>query len=172
MAKLRASGRTGFSMGISVHTGRAQVAHFVIDDWTMDRTVIGRNVNIAGRLSGSGKSQGTAFDEEAANGELSTRQMPTDLSRDVWVDEEGTLYNTGIAVSQDTVEETVKQGHCESWMRGNIHGYRYFDELLRRNVLLEYVGDAKFKGVGRSIGLYRLGVEEETSVDSVTSDRE
>ena len=66
MADLRASGRTRFEMGISVHTGRAQVAHFVVDDQTMDRTVIGRNVNIAGRLSGSGKTSGTAFDEEGA----------------------------------------------------------------------------------------------------------
>ena len=31
----------------------------------MDHTVIGRNVNIAGRLSGSGKTQASTFDDEA-----------------------------------------------------------------------------------------------------------
>ena len=172
MAELRASGRTDFTMGISVHTGRSQVAHFVVDDRTMDRTVIGRNVNIAGRLSGSGKTQGTAFDEETANGEPRPRQTPTDLTQDVWLDEEGTLYNTGIVVSQDTVEEVVKQSRGEPWMRGNVHGYRYFDELLRRNILLEYVGDVKFRGVSRSIAIYRLGVEEEMSMGPAESDRE
>ena len=65
MRALRAGGRTHFEMGISVHTGRAQVAHFIVDDRTMDRTVIGRNVNIAGRLSGSGKTQASTFDDEA-----------------------------------------------------------------------------------------------------------
>jgi class 3 adenylate cyclase len=172
MAELRASGRTGFTMGISVHTGRSQVAHFVVDDWTMDRTVIGRSVNIAGRLSGSGKTQGTAFDEETANGEPRPLQTPTDLTQDVWLDEEGTLYNTGIVVSQDTVEEAVKQSRGEPWMRGNVHGYRYFDELLRRNILLEYVGDVKFRGVGRSIAIYRLGVEEGRPTGPTESDRE
>jgi len=159
-------------MGISVHTGRSQVAHFVVDDWTMDRTVIGRNVNIAGRLSASGKTQGTAFDEETASGESRSRQTPTDVTQDVWLDEEGTLYNTGIVVSQDTMEEAVKQSSGEPWMRGNVHGYRYFDELLRRNILLEYVGDVKFRGVGRSIAIYRLGVEEGMSTVPVESVRE
>jgi class 3 adenylate cyclase len=172
MADLRSSGRTGFSMGISVHTGRAQVAHFVVDDRTMDRTVIGRNVNIAGRLSGSGKTTGTAFDEEAANGEPRARRTPPDRTRDVWLDKEGTLYNTGIVVSQDTVEEVVRQAHAEPWTRGNVHGYRYFDRLLRRNILLEYVGDVKFKGVGRSIAIYRLCLEGAASTDAKASGRE
>jgi class 3 adenylate cyclase len=160
MAEMRASGRTGFSMGISVHTGRAQMAHFVRDDYSMDRTVIGRNVNIAGRLSSSGKTQGTAFDDEPGDGEARAWKAPTDFTRDVWLDEEGTLYNTGIVVSQDTVEEVVRQGRAEPWTRGNVHGYRYFDEMLRKIVLLEYVGDAKFKGVGRSIAVYRLGASK------------
>ncbi|HYL80513.1 MAG TPA: adenylate/guanylate cyclase domain-containing protein, partial [Candidatus Acidoferrum sp.] len=68
MADLRAGGRTRFEMGISVHTGRAQVAHFILDDQAMDRTVIGRNVNIAGRLSGSGKSHAAPFEDEEDRG--------------------------------------------------------------------------------------------------------
>ncbi len=72
--ELRATGRTQFEMGISVHTGRAQIAHFVLDDRNMDRTVIGRNVNIAGRLSGSGKTQAGAFEgEDVVEAASSTR---------------------------------------------------------------------------------------------------
>jgi class 3 adenylate cyclase len=160
MAELRASGRTEFSMGISVHTGRAQVAHFIVNDRTTDRTVIGRNVNIAGRLSSSGKMPGGALGsgawEEAA-------QLPADaenIRRDVWVDESGVLFNRGIVVSQDTVEEIVRQGVAEPWTRGGARGYRVIDELQKKNILLEYVGDAKFKGVSRSIAIYRLDVAE------------
>lgn len=162
MRALRAAGRSHFEMGISVHTGRAQVAHFIVDDRTMDHTVIGRNVNIAGRLSGSGKTQTSAFDEEAWIG---TPQPAAAKARagaqDVWVDEDGTLYNTGIVVSQDTVEEVVKLVDCQPLAGAGGGGHRFFDEALRKNVLLEYMGDARFKGVGRSIAIYRLGLEEE-----------
>jgi class 3 adenylate cyclase len=162
MRALRAAGRTGFEMGISVHTGRAQVAHFIVDDRTMDHTVIGRNVNIAGRLSGSGKTQGSAFDEEAWVGPSQPAAATVRAgAQDAWVDEDGTLYNTGIVVSQDTVEQLVKHVECQPLDGVASGGYRFFDELLRKNVLLEYVGDAKFKGVGRSIAIYRLGLEEE-----------
>jgi hypothetical protein len=147
-------------MGISVHTGRAQVAHFIVDDRTMDRTVIGRNVNIAGRLSSSGKIQGGGL----GTGGWDDAAQPTPdgdkARREVWVDHAGILFNTGIVVSQDTVEEIVKQGVAEPWTRGGARGYRVADALEKKNILLEYVGDAKFKGVGRSIAIYRLGVEE------------
>ena len=159
MAGLRADRRTDFTIGISVHTGRAQVAHFVLNDQSMDRTVIGRNVNIAGRLSNSGKVQSGMADDAAGDDQP---QIPLDDAggrREVWVDDAGTLYNTGIVVSQDTVEEVVRQGMADPWARGGVHGYRFFDEVLGKNVLLEYVGDAKFKGVGRSIAIYRLGTE-------------
>jgi len=160
MARLRASGRTKFSMGISVHTGRAQVAHFVVDDRTMDRTVIGRNVNIAGRLSGSAKIQGAAFAGEAVDDAAQPHVDGSGTRREVWVDESGILFNTGIVVSQDTVEEIVRQGVAEPWTQGDVHGYRVFDDMEKKNILLEYVGDAKFRGVARSIAIYRLGVGE------------
>ncbi len=160
MARLRASGHTRFSMGISVHTGRAQVAHFVVDDRTMDRTVIGRNVNIAGRLSGSAKIQGGAASGEAVDVGEQPRADRAEARREVWVDETGILFNTGIVVSQDTVEEIVRLGKAEPWTHGLVHGYRVFDDLEKKNILLEYVGDAKFRGVGRSIAIYRLGAGE------------
>jgi class 3 adenylate cyclase len=163
MRKLRATGRTNFEMGISVHTGRAQVAHFIVDDRTIDHTVIGRNVNIAGRLSGSGKTQATAFDDEEWIGAAPAKtEKVAAAARDVWVDEEGTLYNTGIVVSQDTVEEVVKLVDCQPLAGASGGGHRFFDDQLRKNVLLEYVGDAKFKGIGRSIAIYRLGLEGES----------
>jgi len=82
------------------------VAHFIVDErpWTRHRDR--RNVNIAGRLSGSGKTQGSAFDDQAWTGAMQASVTPAiSAARDVWVDEDGTLYNTGIVVSQDTVEE-------------------------------------------------------------------
>jgi len=172
MRALRAAGRTHFEMGISVHTGRAQVAHFIVDDRNMDHTVIGRNVNIAGRLSGSGKTQASTFDDEAWIGMV---QPPRGRARpegalDVWVEEDGTLYNTGIVVSQDTVEEVVKVADCQPLTAAG-GGHRFFDEVLRKNILLEYVGDAKFKGVGRSIAIYRLGLEEEQPAPSKSPPR-
>ena len=159
MTGLRADGRTDFTIGISVHTGRAQVAHFVLNDRSMDRTVIGRNVNIAGRLSNSGKGQSGMADDAPGEDQPQIPLDPSGARREVWVDGAGVLYNTGIVVSQDTVEEVVRLGMAEPWARGGVHGYRFFDEALGKNVLLEYVGDARFKGVGRSIAIYRLGTE-------------
>ncbi len=167
MRALRAAGRTHFEMGISIHTGRAQVAHFIVDDRHMDHTVIGRNVNIAGRLSGSGKTQASTFDDEAWIGTLQPAGGNARAgAQDVWVDGDGTLYNTGIVVSQDTVEEVVKVVDCQPLAGAGGGGHRFVDEILRKNVLLEYVGDAKFKGVGRSIAIYRLGLEEEQPTPS------
>ena len=161
MRALRAARRTRFEMGISVHTGRAQVAHFIVDERTMDHTVIGRNVNIAGRLSGSGKTQASAFDDQAMTGAIQASVTPAmSAARDVWVDEDGTLYNTGIVVSQDTVEELIKVVKSQPLVEAGGGGHRYRDEVLGKNVLLEYVGDAKFKGIARSIAIYRLAMEE------------
>jgi class 3 adenylate cyclase len=160
MRALRAARRTRFEMGISVHTGRAQVAHFIVDERTMDHTVIGRNVNIAGRLSGSGKTQAAAFDDQAWVGMMQASPKPAiSAARDVWVDEDGTLYNTGIVVSQDTVEELTKAASSQRLTESG-GGHRYFDAVLRKNVLLEYVGDAKFRGIARSIAIYRLAMED------------
>jgi hypothetical protein len=126
----------------------------------MDRTVIGRNVNIAGRLSGSAKIQGGAVTGEALDAGGQPQTDRAEARREVWVDESGILFNTGIVVSQDTVEEIVRLGKAEPWTHGVVHGYRVFDDPEKKNILLEYVGDAKFRGVGRSIAIYRLGVGE------------
>ncbi len=54
LRSLRKSGKTQFQMGISIHTGVAFVANFIAGEDRVDNTVIGRNVNIAGRLSSAG----------------------------------------------------------------------------------------------------------------------
>jgi len=66
----------------------------------------------------------------------------------------------------------VKLVDCEPLAGARGGGHRFHDEVLRKNVLLEYVGDAKFKGVGRSIAIYRLGLEEEQPAPSKSPPRE
>ncbi len=163
MAELRAAGRTPFSIGISIHTGRAQVVDFLVDDRRSDRTLIGRNVNIAGRLSGSGERLG----DDAPSGPMAAEGAVSLKDGDVLVDEQGMLYNRGIAISQDTVEDLMARGVAVPWLGGGARGgYHIYDERLGRIVLLEYVGDAKFKGVARSIAIYRLGVGEPGTLQS------
>ena len=154
MARFRKEGKTRFQMGISLHTGRAQVARFILDETAMDATVIGRHVNIAGRLSGSG---GKGPEEEDEGGEAPPPlQAGTEKPAEVWVDGTGVLYNVGIAASQDTVDtlaQTVPMERQEG-QRGSTYSFR--DPVLEKNILIEYVGDAKFKGVVRSIPVYRI----------------
>lgn len=157
MEELRRSGRTRFQLGIAIHTGRAQVAHFIVDEKNMDTTVIGRNVNIAGRLSGSGDK--TKENEEYQDGLSEPYGSPIVKPRKVWVDEQGVLYNTGIAVSQDTVDELGCVLPLEPLEDKGKAGYRFFDQSLQKKILLEYVGDAKFKGVERAIPIYNVDIE-------------
>lgn len=161
MGRLRQAGRTRFRMGISVHTGRAQLAHFLVDERTIDTTVIGRHVNTAGRLCGSGEKTKQSEEKELLLGEppagAGEESGPPPPRQAVWVEEEtGILYNSGIAVSGDTVEELARIVKLESLEAEGGSGFRFFDEVLQKNVLLEYVGDAKFKGIGRSIPVYHL----------------
>ena len=53
LGRMRLLGRTSFRIGISLHTGRVAVARFLIDEQQASTTIIGRQVNIAGRLSAS-----------------------------------------------------------------------------------------------------------------------
>lgn len=154
MAQFRKEGKTRFQMGISLHTGRAQVARFILDEMAMDTTVIGRHVNIAGRLSGSG---GKGPEEEENGGDVAAPPLAqTEKPAEVWVDGTGVLYNSGIAASQETVDALAQAVTMErqEGQRGSTYSFR--DPVLEKNILLEYVGDAKFKGVVRSIPVYRI----------------
>ncbi len=87
-------------------------------------------------------------------------------ARDVWVDAQGTLYNSGIVVSQATVEELLPLIETEPLAGAAGGGYRFYDARLRKKVLLEYVGDVTFKGVDRSLAIFRLDVEGEGPVQA------
>src|SRR5712691_5280031 len=63
LLRLRQEGRTYFKMGLAIHYGRVYIARFIADEEAVQTTVIGRNVNLAGRLgsavSSSSKMQVT-----------------------------------------------------------------------------------------------------------------
>jgi class 3 adenylate cyclase len=148
MQQLRAEGKTSFRMGISLHTGRAQIGRFVPDESSVDVTVIGRHVNIAGRLSGSGGRPWEA-DEEG-------KTPSADPEPAVWLSRDGTLYNQGIVATQEHVEELGRAVDLKMQEGERGATYTFFDEAVQKKVLIEYVGDAKFKGVERAHPIYRV----------------
>ncbi|MGH7351900.1 MAG: adenylate/guanylate cyclase domain-containing protein [Candidatus Methylomirabilales bacterium] len=146
--ELQAQGRMSYRMGISLHTGRAQISRFIRDEKSVDTTVIGRHVNIASRVTGSGSRPWELEDE--------TRPQLGNVDQDVWIDQEGILYNWGIASTQEHVEVLRRSvpWQVEEGKRGT--RYTYFDPQLQKKILIEYVGDAKLKGVGRAQPIYRV----------------
>jgi class 3 adenylate cyclase len=155
--KMRDDGQTYFQMGISIHHGRVYLARFLADEETVQSTVIGRNVNLAGRLSSAAKKP---MDED----EVDPFEPIEPLSASglsVSVDKDGTLNNQGIAVSRDTLlqlENTVALSHVEGEGRG-ANRMEYFDEAIGMKILLQYSGDAKFKGVNASFPVYEVDYE-------------
>lgn len=173
---LRKQGKTHYQMGISIHTGRAYIANFMIDEKKKDTTIIGRNVNIAGRLSAAKASvpiekEGHEFDEmlnslaysltdsreienfkEYAYKKFSKKKMVGGVA----VDENGSIYNTGIAVSKDVVDDMKNSITFED--SGSYSGttLSYYDNVIGHKVVFEYVGDAIFKGVDKSMPIYSV----------------
>ena len=76
IAELRKEGQTDFTMGVSIHHGRVYLAHFIGSSGGQDTTVIGRNVNVAGRLSSASKVDQKAADNgpEDSEGEDASGQ--------------------------------------------------------------------------------------------------
>jgi hypothetical protein len=73
----------------------------------------------------------------------------------VSVDDEGTLFNEGIAISRDTLvqlETHIAVVHGEG-------GMEYEDEVIGRRLVIRYAGDAKFKGVDSSLPVYAVDYE-------------
>jgi class 3 adenylate cyclase len=148
---LRQRGKTYFKMGVAIHYGRVYVARFIADESSVQTTVIGRNVNMAGRLSSAAKK---AIDEdEPADGPAAGGAGP---EFQVTVDAGGVLVNEGIAISRDTLVQleahlplthTDVDGHSQ---------LEYFDEQVSRRILMRYAGDAKFKGVRSSVPVYAV----------------
>jgi class 3 adenylate cyclase len=145
LRRKREDGRTWFRMGVAIHYGRVYLARFIAGRGELHSTVIGRNVNLAGRLSSAAKRP-LEEDEGAAAPE---NPRTTELA--VSVEGDGTLFNEGIALSRDAV------GQLEAHL-ALVHGeggvMEYEDETIDRRILIRYAGDAKFKGVRSSLPVY------------------
>lgn len=155
LRRLRDEGKTYFKMGISIHYGRVYLAHFIAGEDAVQTTVIGRNVNLAGRLSSAAKKP---MDEDEG-GEPELLPSPRASGLQVRVDSAGTLFNEGIAISRDTLvqlESHLPLTHREEAGKGLME---YFDETIGRRILIRYAGDAKFKGVRSSFPVYEVDYE-------------
>jgi class 3 adenylate cyclase len=147
----RKEGKTYFQMGVAIHFGRVYLARFIEDEENVQSTVIGRNVNLAGRLSSAAKRP---LEED----ETTTPPPPGPAHASgmrVVVDGTGTLFNEGIAISRDTLVQL--ESHLAL-----IHGegvMEYEDELIDMRILIRYAGDAKFKGVRSSLPVYEVDYE-------------
>lgn len=145
LRRKRDGGRTWFKMGVAIHHGRVYLARFIAGRGELHSTVIGRNVNLAGRLSSAAKRP-PGVDGAGAAAEPAP---PTGLA--VRVDADGTLFNEGIALSRDAVgqlEEHLALVHSEGGVM------EYDDEAIDRRILIRYAGDAKFKGMRSSLPVY------------------
>jgi class 3 adenylate cyclase len=149
LLRLRQEGRTYFKMGIAIHYGRVYIARFIADEEAVQTTVIGRNVNLAGRLSSASKKP-IDEDEDSAPAAAPPGEF------EVTIDEAGTLFNEGIAISRDTLtqlETHLPLVHSEG---AGARYMEYFDEQIGRRLVLQYAGDAKFKGVRSSFPVYEV----------------
>jgi class 3 adenylate cyclase len=145
---LQRQGRTPYRIGMSLHTGRAQIGRFLPDEKSVDVTVIGRHVNIASRVTGSGTLSWETEDERT------TERSESDQG--VWIDQDGVLYNWGIAATPEHVEALRRNipWKVEEGKSGT--RYTCFDPELQKKILIEYVGDAKLRGVERAQPIYRV----------------
>lgn len=157
--ELRREGKTEFSMGVSVHHGRVVLAHFMGSSGGPDTTVIGRNVNVAGRLSSASKRESAdPFLEDALEESLHRElEQPARSELFVDVDAKGGLTNRGIAISRETLSAIEKVVNLQYPKRENgMQEAEYFDASINRKIRLRYVGDAKFKGVRSSLPVYSV----------------
>jgi class 3 adenylate cyclase len=155
LQRLRKEGKTYFKMGIAIHYGRAYVARFIAGESGVHSTVIGRSVNLAGRLSSAAKKH---LDED--EGALPAPAAPGRASGlQVTVDPSGVLFNEGIAISRDTLLQLESN---LALVQSDAEGGRvmeYFDERIGRRLLIRYAGDSKFKGVRSSFPVYEVDFE-------------
>jgi class 3 adenylate cyclase len=153
--RLREEGRTYFKMGIAIHYGRVYLARFIVDDETVQATVIGRNVNLAGRLSSGARR---SLDEDEGS-EAAPPGAARASGLQTTVDGSGTLFNEGIAISRDTLVQLEAHLPLVHQPEGAASLMEYFDESIGRRILIRYAGDAKFKGVRSSFPVYEVDYE-------------
>ena len=153
LQRMREEGTTYFKMGIAIHYGRVYIARFIADEQAVQTTVIGRNVNLAGRLS-AGATR--ALDEDEEPGAAGRSGAP---GMSVTVDASGTLINEGIAISRDTLVQLESQLPLVHVEKDGRSVMEYFDEQISKRIQLSYAGDAKFKGVRSSFPVYAVSFE-------------
>ncbi|HEY7510027.1 MAG TPA: adenylate/guanylate cyclase domain-containing protein [Vicinamibacteria bacterium] len=151
---LRQQGKTYFKMGVAIHYGRVYLARFIADETSVQTTVIGRNVNLAGRLSSASKKP---FDEDEPSESAASGNGGTEFQ--VTVDGSGALFNEGIAISRDTLMQLEAHLPLNHTDVGGFSQLEYFDEQVGRRILMRYAGDAKFKGVRSSVPVYAVQFE-------------
>jgi class 3 adenylate cyclase len=152
LRRKREEGRTWFKMGVAIHHGRVYLARFFSGQGELHSTVIGRNVNLAGRLSSAAKRP--IEEDEGFFGAL-VEALPV-AGRGVSVDAEGTLFNEGVALSRDALAQL--EAHL-ALVRSEEGVLEYEDEAIDRRILIRYAGDAKFKGVRSSLPVYEADYE-------------
>jgi class 3 adenylate cyclase len=158
LKRLREEGKTYFKMGISIHYGRAYLARFIADDDFVHQTVIGRNVNLAGRLS-SGAKQPMDEDEEQQAPAPQAPAPPVRASGLLVTVDQGSLFNEGIAISRDTLNQLEAHLALDHASDETSTRIEYFDEGIGRRIIFRYAGDAKFKGVRSSLPVYEVDYE-------------
>jgi class 3 adenylate cyclase len=149
----RKEGKTYFHMGVAIHFGRVYLARFIEDEENVQSTVIGRNVNLAGRLSSAAKKP---LEEDEAG--APPPSVPAHASGLRVAVNGGALFNEGIAISRDTLVQL--ESHLAL-----IHGegvMEYEDETIDKRILIRYAGDARFKGVRSSLPVYEVDYEART----------
>jgi class 3 adenylate cyclase len=154
--ELRQQGRTNFKMGVSIHYGRVYLARFIADAGTTQNTIIGRNVNLAGRLSSAAKKP---MEEDEANTDPGIPAPARALDLHVTVDAEGTLFNEGIAISRASFVQLESQVEMTDTIEGNLRRLEYYDAEIKHRILFRYAGDAKFKGVRASFPVFEVDYE-------------
>lgn len=150
LQRLRREKKTFYKMGVAIHYGRVYTARFIADEDTVQTTVIGRNVNLAGRLSSAAKKQVDEDEPETTAPDSAGREFQ------VTVDAAGTLFNEGVAISRDTLvqlENNLPLVHNEDQDSRHME---YFDEQIGRRLVIRYAGDSKFKGVRSSFPVYEV----------------
>ena len=158
--ELRVQGKTHFTMGVSIHHGRVYLAHFIGSSGGQDTTVIGRNVNVAGRLSSASKrerieGEESDFDDELESAFHDLESRPSSELR-VSVEPGGMLFNEGIAISRETVQALEEiQPLTPREELEDVYG-EYIDDVLDKKIIIRHVGDAKFKGVWGSFPVYAV----------------
>jgi class 3 adenylate cyclase len=156
LRRMREEGKSCYKMGIAIHYGRVYVARFIADEQEVQVTVIGRNVNLAGRLSSAAKKP---LEEDEEGIEMLPPGPVRASGLVVTLDSSGMLFNEGVAISRDMLVQL--ESHLPLVHRSEDGGsvMEYFDESIGRRLVIRYAGDAKFKGVRSSFPVYEVDYE-------------